>query len=56
MSLHVNSLRGGRGYTDIRGYETFFLAEAKTEDAARVARMENEAVRFEAGTNDHRKR
>jgi N-acetylmuramoyl-L-alanine amidase len=47
VSLHVNSLARRRGYTDIRGYETFFLAEAKTEDAARVAQMENEAVRFE---------
>ena len=36
------------GFTDIRGYETYFLAEAKTEDAARVAQMENDAVRFEA--------
>jgi N-acetylmuramoyl-L-alanine amidase len=49
VSLHVNSLARRRGYTDIRGFETYFLAEAKTEDAARVARMENEAVRFEGG-------
>lgn len=49
VSIHVNSLARRRGYTDIRGFETYFLAEAKTEDAARVARMENEAVRFEAG-------
>jgi N-acetylmuramoyl-L-alanine amidase len=49
VSLHVNSLAQRRGYTDIRGFETYFLAEAKTEDAARVARMENEAVRFETG-------
>jgi N-acetylmuramoyl-L-alanine amidase len=50
VSLHVNSLARRRGYTDIRGFETYFLAEAKTEEAARVARMENEAVRFETGT------
>ena len=49
VSIHVNSLARRRGYTDIRGFETYFLAEAKTEDAARVARMENEAVRFEGG-------
>jgi N-acetylmuramoyl-L-alanine amidase len=49
VSLHVNSLERRPGYTDIRGFETYFLAEAKTEDAARVAQMENEAVRFEAG-------
>jgi N-acetylmuramoyl-L-alanine amidase len=48
VSIHVNSLARRPGYTDIRGFETFFLAEAKTEDAARVAQMENEAVRFEA--------
>jgi N-acetylmuramoyl-L-alanine amidase len=50
VSLHVNSLARRPGYTDIRGFETYFLAEAKTEEAARVARMENEAVRFETGT------
>jgi N-acetylmuramoyl-L-alanine amidase len=49
VSLHVNSLARRPGYTDIRGFETYFLAEARTEDAARVAKMENEAVRFEGG-------
>ncbi|HEU4698187.1 MAG TPA: N-acetylmuramoyl-L-alanine amidase [Gemmatimonadales bacterium] len=48
VSIHVNSLPKRPGYTAVRGFETYFLAEAKTEDAARVARMENEAVRFEA--------
>jgi N-acetylmuramoyl-L-alanine amidase len=48
VSLHVNALKRRPGYTDVRGYETYFLAEAKTEDAARVAEMENDAVRFEA--------
>jgi N-acetylmuramoyl-L-alanine amidase len=47
VSLHVNSLPRRAGYTEVRGFETYFLAEAKTEDAERVARMENEAVRFE---------
>jgi N-acetylmuramoyl-L-alanine amidase len=51
VSLHVNSLARRRGYTDIRGFETYFLAEARTEDAARVAQMENEAVRFETGAS-----
>jgi N-acetylmuramoyl-L-alanine amidase len=50
VSLHVNSLPRRRGYSEVRGYETFFLAEAKTEDAERVANMENEAVRFEPET------
>ena len=47
ISIHINSLNKRQGFTRIRGFETFFLAEAKTEDAARVARMENEAVRFD---------
>ena len=47
VSLHINSVARRRGYTDVRGFETYFLAEAKTEDAARVAQMENDAVRFE---------
>lgn len=47
VSLHVNSLARRRGYTERRGFETYFLAEAKTEEAERVARMENEAIRFE---------
>lgn len=50
VSLHVNSLPRRRGYTEVRGFETFFLAEARTEDAERVAKMENEAVRFEPAT------
>ncbi len=54
VSLHVNSLPRRANYTAVRGFETFFLAEARTEDAARVARMENEAIRFErpAGATD----
>jgi N-acetylmuramoyl-L-alanine amidase len=52
VSLHVNSLARRKGFSERRGYETYFLAEAKTEDAERVARMENEAVRFEARTDE----
>jgi N-acetylmuramoyl-L-alanine amidase len=52
VSLHVNSIARRRGYTEVRGYETYFLAEARTEDAARVAQMENDAVRFETGESD----
>jgi N-acetylmuramoyl-L-alanine amidase len=52
VSLHVNSLAKRPGFTERRGFETFFLAEAKTEDAERVARMENEALRFEAGSDE----
>ncbi|MDQ2669139.1 MAG: N-acetylmuramoyl-L-alanine amidase, partial [Gemmatimonadota bacterium] len=52
VSIHVNSLPKRPGYTNARGFETYFLAEAKTEEAARVERMENEAVRFEAAKAD----
>jgi len=34
-----------------RGFETYFLAEAKTEDERRVQDMENESVKFETGAN-----
>ncbi len=52
MSIHVNAANPGwRDATAARGFETYFLAEAKTEDARRVERMENEAVRFETGAN-----
>ncbi|GAC1651310.1 MAG: hypothetical protein NVS4B3_11730 [Gemmatimonadaceae bacterium] len=50
VSVHVNAAnpRWHRP-EDARGFETYFLAEAKTEDARRVESMENEAVRFETG-------
>jgi N-acetylmuramoyl-L-alanine amidase len=47
VSLHVNSLKRRAGYTRVRGFETYYLDAARTEDAARVAEMENDAVRFE---------
>jgi len=55
VSIHVNAANprwqnpGGA-----RGYETYFLAEAKTEDERRVAAMENEAVRFETSADVNR--
>jgi len=48
VSLHVNSIQKRQGYTAVRGFETYFLAEARTEDAVRVEQMENEAIRYEA--------
>lgn len=48
VSIHINSLARRAGYARVRGFETYFLAEAKTEDAKRVAQMENEAVRFDS--------
>ena len=48
ISIHVNSPNmRWRNPSSVRGFETFFLAEAKTEDEQRVADMENAAVRFE---------
>lgn len=47
VSLHVNSVKRRAGYTQARGFETYYLDAAKTEDAARVAEMENDAVRYE---------
>ncbi len=52
VSLHINSLPKRPGASRVRGFETYFLAEAKTEDAARVAKMENEAVHFEKADED----
>ena len=48
ISVHVNAAnpRWKDPYA-ARGFETYFLAEAKTEDERRVAQMENEVVRFE---------
>lgn len=47
VSIHVNSLARRRGYTGRRGFETYIIGEARTEEAERVARMENDAIRFE---------
>jgi N-acetylmuramoyl-L-alanine amidase len=47
VSIHVNDLPRRPGYTQARGFETYFQAEARTADAARVAAMENDAIRFE---------
>ena len=48
ISVHVNAANlGWKEPAAARGYETYFLAEAKTEDARRVEQMENESARFE---------
>ena len=48
ISVHVNAANPNwRDPQAARGFETYFLAEAKTEDERRVANMENEVVRFE---------
>ncbi|HEX6058685.1 MAG TPA: N-acetylmuramoyl-L-alanine amidase [Gemmatimonadaceae bacterium] len=52
LSIHVNAANPRwRNPGAARGFETYFLAEAKTEDAKRVEEMENESVRFETGVN-----
>ena len=43
LSIHANSAPTSKA----RGYETFFLSEARTEDERRVAEMENEALHFD---------
>jgi N-acetylmuramoyl-L-alanine amidase len=52
ISIHVNA----PGYNTAaaareHGFETYFLAEAKTEGERRVQDMENESVKFETGAN-----
>ncbi len=52
LSIHVNAANPKwKKPANTRGFETYFLAEAKTEDAKRVEQMENEAVRFETGVH-----
>jgi N-acetylmuramoyl-L-alanine amidase len=53
LSIHANGVSDGR----VRGFETFFLSEARTEDERRVAEMENAAIAYETtdrvvGTSD----
>lgn len=48
ISVHVNAANPNWNKPSAaRGYETYFLAEAKTEDEKRVEAMENESIRFE---------
>lgn len=55
LSIHVNAAHmGWKAPAAARGYETYFLAEAKTEDARRVEQMENEATRFETLGGAHK--
>jgi N-acetylmuramoyl-L-alanine amidase len=50
ISIHVNAANPAWNRpADARGFETYFLAEAKTEDAKRVEEMENASIRFETG-------
>ncbi|MGH8698780.1 MAG: N-acetylmuramoyl-L-alanine amidase family protein [Burkholderiales bacterium] len=51
-SIHVNAMPAGPRRSRARGIETYFLSDARTEDQKRVAKMENDAVRFEAHAAD----
>ena len=48
VSIHVNAMPAGRSAERTAGVETYFLSDAKTEDQERVAKMENDALRFES--------
>lgn len=47
VSVHVNSVPRRGGYQQVNGFETYFLDEARTAEAQRVAAMENEALRYD---------
>jgi N-acetylmuramoyl-L-alanine amidase len=48
ISVHVNAANPNwKDPRGSRGFETYFLSEARTEDARRVEQMENDAVKFE---------
>lgn len=53
VSLHVDALDPKRAphYRNVSGFSTLIIGEENTEDADRVARMENEAVRFESAAD-----
>jgi N-acetylmuramoyl-L-alanine amidase len=54
VSIHVNAANPNwKEPGASRGFETYFLAEAKTEDARRVEEMENEVVKFETKSAAH---
>ncbi|MEO6444580.1 MAG: N-acetylmuramoyl-L-alanine amidase [Gemmatimonadaceae bacterium] len=48
LSIHVNAANPRwRNAAAARGFETYFLSEARTDDERRVADLENEAVKYE---------
>ena len=55
ISIHVNAANPSwRDPGAMRGFETYILSEAKTEDDRRVADLENRSVRFEAASSSGR--
>jgi N-acetylmuramoyl-L-alanine amidase len=56
ISIHVNAANPNwKDPGGSRGFETYFLSDARTEDARRVEQMENSAVRFEHEIAPHDK-
>ena len=57
VSIHVDALPSSRrNYKSVRGFHTLIIGEKNSADATRVARMENESLRYEieggAGAED----
>lgn len=51
VSVHVNAANPRwKNPAGARGFETYFLSEAKTDDERRVAELENEAMKYEVET------
>src|SRR5215510_7606288 len=53
ISIHVNASSPkwkAKEQRSARGFETYFLSEARTEDARRVEQMENESIRLEGAS------
>lgn len=49
VSIHTNAANPNwKNGSAVRGFETYFLSEARSEDERRVAAMENEVVKFES--------
>jgi N-acetylmuramoyl-L-alanine amidase len=48
VSVHINAAnRRWRDPAGARGFETYFLSEARTDDARRVEEMENSSIQYE---------
>lgn len=49
VSLHVDALPNSarRRFTEVSGFHTIIIGDENTEDADRIARMENEALQYE---------
>ncbi len=48
VSIHVDALPRGPGYTQVSGVHTYIWGGSQTDNARRVAAMENRALQYEA--------